>query len=214
MTLLLAGLATGCRDNAPLPSGLDSGPALELTFLFSDRAGLEEGDPVTLRGFTIGKVHAVHLKSLVEVEVRIISARRDAVLEASYGRLHTNPLQPTELEIVILDPESKPITDTTRVPGAVTKLEVLEIEARYRGIRAGTRAADSAEDWSTDWLRTSEKWLRKGRETVMERGTKARELGKEAAEKGAEVLDEGARAAKEGAEKAWKEAERLKDFFK
>ncbi len=143
--LLAAASCRGSSDTAQSPDGV---PALELTFLFTHKAGLEVGDTVTLRGFDIGRVHDVRLAKLVEVDVRIDASRRPAVLAASYGRINQSPITGSELEVVILDSESDPIEDHTRVPGATTKVEAIELEARYQAARA------------KNWLSDAESWLR------------------------------------------------------
>jgi ABC-type transporter Mla subunit MlaD len=124
LSLLLL-TATSCKFES-------AAPALEVTFLFNDKAGLEEGDIVMVRGFEVGRVHRVGLAGEVEVQVRIDAKHRQAIRSACYGRIQSDP-SGSHLEIVVVDSESPVLSNGTRVPGATTKFQALKEEARLRG---------------------------------------------------------------------------------
>jgi ABC-type transporter Mla subunit MlaD len=197
-------LAPGCKIDG---GGADI-PALELTFEFDDRAGIEDGDLVMLRGFEVGTVHAVALKSRVSVAVRVSSDHRDAVLSVCYGRIVEPTVGSSFVEIVILDATSKAIADGSVRPGATTDTEAAWLEGKHHARDLTEKATDSLVDEAK----------RIGGMAKQAAGRAAQEAGKlsgAAREKATEAVRtiRESETVKEGAEAIKRQAQRLKELL-
>ncbi|MFT5429570.1 MAG: ABC-type transporter Mla subunit MlaD [Myxococcota bacterium] len=207
LTPVLIGLllvTPGCKSQG---GGADI-PALELTFEFDDRAGIDDGDLVMLRGFEVGTVHSVSLKSRVSVAVRVSSGHRDAVLSACYGRIVEPTVGSSFLEIVILDSTSPAIADGSVRPGATTDTEAAWLEGKHHARQLTGKATDSLVD---EAKRIGGMAKKAAGRAVQEAG----ELSGAARERAAEAVRtiRDSDTVKDGAEAVKRQAQRLKDLF-
>ena len=212
--LCLSATLSGCKKDEDAEG--DHGPALELTFLFEEVAGLKAGDVVLLRGVEAGKVQSVELEGRVEVAVRVSGKYRDAVRSRCYGWIEQSQVGASKLEIKILDPDSPPIENGATREGATTTLAELKIVGAYEGERALGRAGEAigdgakkAKDYVTgEGADKAREAARRAGSALREGAGVAKEKAGEAAERAGEALKDGAGAVKE---KAGEAAEKTKE---
>ena len=130
-------LALGCGGRTGPVA--DAAAGLKLQVEFEERGALEEGDPVTLRGFDVGRVVSVGLQRRVLAEIFVTAEYADAVPTCAFGLVSTDWYGRSSLEIVVVDPDAPVAKDGTLLPGAVTTSQRIAVEAKLRLGRAMDR---------------------------------------------------------------------------
>ena len=121
--------------------GRDPGPpdvtGVPLIVTLNDRAGVEVGDPVFVKGFEVGKVSDIVLAREVEVTLAIIESHLDSITVDSYAKV-TAPglIESGRIELVVVDPEGPALAAGSRISGATTTTERVALESKIRLRRA------------------------------------------------------------------------------
>ncbi|MBT9560653.1 MAG: MCE family protein [Myxococcales bacterium] len=121
--------------------GRDPGPpdfaGVPLVVALNDRAGIEVGDPVFVKGFEVGKVSEVVLAREVEVTLSVIESHLDSLTVDTYAKV-TAPgiLESGRIELVVVDPEGPALAPGSRIAGATTTTERVALESKIRLRRA------------------------------------------------------------------------------